>query len=185
MKKVIWCVAMCLALGSLGWSQQTGPKHGQGTQDGDDSTGQSPATEQRPTLGPATGPVVPEGVPSAAHAIDARRLLRIRTLYIERIDNGLSDRLVEAVARTGRFRIVTKPKEADATLRGSCLDSRRLKSVHSEVFISDRSGASVWQDSVHRPFNPLKPPSLDQAVTDTAAMVAEHLEQSIREAGRK
>jgi hypothetical protein len=94
----------------------------------------------------------------------------------------LSDRLVEAIAKSGRFRIVTKAKEADGMVRGSCLESRRLKRVHSEVFISDRSGASVWQDTVYRPFNP---PTLDQAVGDTAALVAEHLEESIREAGRK
>jgi hypothetical protein len=189
MKRGAWCVAICLALGSLGWSQQTGqqtgPKRGQATQEESDSTAQSPDSTQRPTLGPATGPAVPEGVPRTANPVDAKKLLRIHSLYVERIDNELSDKLVEAIAKTGRFRIVTKPKEADATVRGSCLDLRRLKTVHSEVFISDRSGASVWQDSIRRPFNPLKPPSLEQAVSDTAAMVAEHLEATVREAARK
>jgi hypothetical protein len=189
MKRTVWCVAICLALGSLGWSQQTGqtgPRRGQTTQDEDDSTTQSPgADQQKPTLGPATGPVVPEGGPRTANAIDARKLVRIHSLYVERIDNDLSDKLIEALGKTGRFRIVTKAKDADATLRGSCLDLRRLKTVHSEVFISDRGGASVWQDSIHRPFNPLKSTSLEQAVSETAEMVAEHLEVSIREAARK
>jgi hypothetical protein len=180
---------MCLAMGSLAWSQQPGqpgPRRGQTTQDSDDSTTQSPTADQnKPTLGPTTGPVVPEGSPRPANAIDARKLARIRSLYIERIDNELSDKLIEALGKSGRFHIVTKPKEADATLRGSCLDLRRLKTVHSEVYISDRGGASVWQDSIKRPFNPLKAASLEQAVSDTAEMVAEHLEVSIREAQRK
>jgi len=58
------------------------------------------------------------------------------------------------------------------------MESRRLKRVHSEVFISDRNGASVWQDTIYRPFNP---PTLDQAVIDTATLVAEHLERTIQE----
>jgi hypothetical protein len=108
--------------------------------------------------------------------------MRIRTLYIESIDNSLSDKLVESIGKWGRFHLVTKPKDADATLRGSCLESRRLKHVHSEIFISDRGGASVWQDTIYRPFNP---PTLDQAVTDTATLVEQHLEQTIREGNRR
>ena len=131
--------------------------------------------EERPTLGPRTGPPVGSG-PQTSTTTDLRKLLRIRTLYIENIDNALSDRIVEALGKWGRFRLVTKPKDADATLRGSCLESRRLKHVHSEVFISDRNGASVWQDSIYRPFNP---PTLEQSVNDTASIVVAHLEQSI------
>ena len=44
--------------------------------------------------------------------------MRIRTLYIENIDNSLSEKLVESLGKWGRFRLVTKPKEADAILRG-------------------------------------------------------------------
>jgi hypothetical protein len=103
--------------------------------------------------------------------------MRIHTLYIESIDNSLSEQLVETLGKLGRFRLVTQAKQADATLRGSCLESRRLKHVHSEVFISDRGGASVWQDTIIRPYNP---PTLDQAVRDTATLVAAHLEKTIR-----
>lgn len=86
------------------------------------------------------------------------------------------------MGKLGRFRLVTKVKDADATLRGSCLESRRLKHVHSEVFITDRNGASVWQDTIFRPYNP---PTLDQAVSDTATLVAAHLQQTVREAEQR
>ncbi len=136
---------------------------------------------ERPTLGPKTGPGLESG-PLTSTTTDLRKLMRIRTLYIENIDNSLSDKLVEALGKWGRFRLVTKAKDADATLRGSCLESRRLKHVHSEVFISDRNGASVWQDTIYRPFNP---PALDQAVSDTATLVAAHLERTVQEAERR
>jgi hypothetical protein len=137
--------------------------------------------EQRPTLGPRSGPGVESG-PDTSTTTDVRKLLRIHTLYIESIDNALSDKLVEALGKLGRFRLVTKAKDADATLRGSCLESRRLKHVHSEVFISDRGGASLWQDTIIRPFNP---PALDQAVSDTAALVAAHLDRAVRAGDRR
>ena len=140
--------------------------------------GQNQPREERPTLGPRTGPAV-GSAPDTSTTTDVRKLMRIHTLYIESIDNSLSDKLVEALGKWGRFRLVTKPTEADATLRGSCLESRRLKHVHSEVFISDRTGASVWQDAIYRPFNP---PGLDQAVSDTATLVTTHLEESVRQA---
>ena len=136
--------------------------------------------EERPTLGPKTGPGLETG-PLTSTTTDIRKLMRIRTLYVEGIDNSLSDKLVQVLGKWGRFRIVTKQKEADAILRGSCLESRRLKRVHSEVFISDRNGGSVWQDSIYRPYNP---PALDQAVTDTATLVEAHLEQTLREGER-
>ena len=140
-----------------------------------------PPQEDRPTLGSRSGPRADTG-PQTSTTTDLRKLMRIHTLYIESIDNSLSDKLVEALGKWGRFRLVTKAKDADATLRGSCLESRRLKHVHSEVFISDRNGASVWQDTIYRPFNP---PTLDQAVNDTATIVAAHLEQSVRAGERR
>jgi hypothetical protein len=143
--------------------------------------GQSPPENERPTLGPRPGPGLISG-PDTSTTTDLKRLMRIRTLYIESMDNALNEKLIEALGKLGRFRLVTKEKDADATLRGSCLESRRLKHVHSEVFISDRTGASVWQDNIYRPFNP---PTLDQAVSDTATLVVAHLEQTVREAQRR
>ena len=150
---------------------------------GQNSGQQAPQTpqqpEERPTLGPRNGPAALDSGPLTSTTTDLRKLLRVRTLYIENIDNSLSDKLVATLGKLGRFRLVTKAKDADAIVRGSCLESRRLKRVHSEVFISDHNGASVWQDTVYRPYNP---PTLDQAVTDTATIVADHLERTIREA---
>ena len=168
-------LAVCF-LASLAMWAQAGQNSNQSN-----PQGQPPQQEERPTLGPKTGPGLETG-PITSTTTDIRRLMRIRTLYIERIDNSLNDKLVEALGKSGRFRLVTKAKDADATLRGSCLESRRLKHVHSEVFISDRTGASVWQDNIYRPFNP---PTLDQAVSDTATLVAAHLEQSVRVGERR
>ncbi len=136
--------------------------------------------EQRPTLGPAPGSS--PRAPRTATVTDYRKLVRIRTLYVERIDNALGDKLTATLGKLGRFKIVTNPREADAKVTGSCMDSRRLKRLHSEVFISDRGGGSIWQDNIFRPFSP---PSLEQAVSETAQLVAEHLSESLSEAASK
>jgi hypothetical protein len=138
------------------------------------------AQQQRPTLGPAPAPSLYG--PRTSTTTDARKLARIRTLYVERIDNLLSEKLVDGLGRMTRFRVVASRREADAIVHGSCADFRRLKSVHSEVYITDPNGASVWQDSVRRPFNP---PPLDRAVNETALLILEHLSDSVREADRK
>jgi hypothetical protein len=111
---------------------------------------------------------------------DYQKLMRIHSLYVERMDNALSDRLVESLGKLGRFKIASKLRDADAVVTGSCLESRRLKRLHSEVFIADRGGKSIWQDNVYRPYNP---PSLEQAVNETARVVADHLGLSLNEAG--
>jgi hypothetical protein len=108
--------------------------------------------------------------------------MRIRSIYIERMDNTLSEKLIVSLGKLGRFKIASTPKEADAIMTGSCLESRRLKRLHSEVSISDRAGGSIWQDIIYRPYNP---PSLEQAVNETAQVVAEHLGESLNEAGMK
>jgi hypothetical protein len=179
MKRGIWCVAICLVFSLSAWAQE-GQKQ-EPPQEEPPPQKQAPPEQQRPTLGPAPAPTL-EASPRTATTNDFRKLLRIRSLYVERIDNSLSEKLVLTLGKLGRFRLVDKAKDADGTVRGSCLESRRLKRVHSEIFISDRDGASVWQDSVYRPFNP---PSLDRAVSDTATLVAEHLQESVREAERK
>ena len=136
--------------------------------------------EQQPTLGPSPAPGT--GGPRTATVNDYRKLMRVRSLYVERMDNALSEKLVLSLGKLGRFRIASTPKEADALMTGSCLESRRLKRLHSEVFIADRGGGSIWQDNLYRPYNP---PSLEQAVNETAQMVAEHLGQSLSEAGMR
>jgi hypothetical protein len=169
MKGAASCVVILQLFLTSGWVQAA-----------QESQQQPEQQQQRPTLGPAPTPSL-RG-PRSSTTLDARKLLRIHTLYIERIDNSLSDRLIEGLTKMGRFRIVSQAKEADATLRGSCLESRRLKRVHSEIFINDRRGEAIWQDTVFRPYNP---PSLDKAVGETAEVLANHLSESIREAGQK
>lgn len=138
-------------------------------------------TLQRPTLGPPT--TAAPGGPHSSTTNDPRKLLHIRKIFVESIDNMLSDKLMEDLTKAGRFRIVADKKEADAVMRGTCFDSRRLKSLHSEVFINDPiTGGSIWQDDVHRPFNP---PVLQKAVDDTAAMIIEHLNDDVELAQRK
>jgi hypothetical protein len=108
--------------------------------------------------------------------------MRIRSIYIERMDNALSEKLVVSLGKLGRFRIASTRKGADAIMTGSCTDLRRLKRLHSEVSIADPGGGSIWQDNINRPYNP---PSLDQAVNETAQAVAEHLGESFNEATMK
>lgn len=148
-----------------------------GAQDAQQQGGEQ---EQRPTLGPKPGPS--ESGPRTATVNDYRRLMRIRTIYVERMDNALSEKLVVSLGKLGRFKIASKAKEADAIMTGSCLESRRLKRLHSEVFLTGQSGGSIWQDNIYRPYNP---PSLEQAVNETAQVVADHLGESLNEAGMK
>jgi len=161
-----WCLAVLLMAGLSGWAQ-----------DAREQTQQPP---QRPTLGPQPAPSLYG--PRTSTTTDARKLLRIRAIFIERIDNALSEKLADGLTKMGRFRAAATRNEADAVMRGTCSEFRRLKAVRSEVYITDRNGASIWQDSVRRPFNP---PSLNQAVDETVLLVLDHLGQSIREAERK
>ena len=153
-------------------------------QDSDQPSDRPPSLHQpdeRPTLGPRNGPGDLSG-PDNSTTTDIKKLARIHTLYIESMDNSLNEKLVESIGKWGRFQLVTKAKDADAILRGSCLESRRLKRMHSEVFISDRNGGSIWQDTIYRPFNP---PALDQAVTETADVVQVHLAKTLRDARQR
>ncbi len=137
--------------------------------------------QQAPTLGPSAAPSL--SGPRTSSTTDPRKLVAIRTVFIEAIDNALGEKLAEGLVRLGRFRVVAQRTEADAVLRGSCFDSHRLRAVHSEVFLNDRStGASIWQDNVRVPFNP---PPLVKAVDATAAAVLHHLSESISEAERR
>jgi len=125
-----------------------------------------PSQDNPPTLGKDEGP-----------------LLSVKTIFVDRIDNALSEKLADGLSRMGRFRIVADRKGADTVVSGTCFDSRRLKTVHSEIFLHDRaSGASIWQDIVRRHYNP---PPLPKAVDDTATMILAHLGESIQEAQRK
>lgn len=137
--------------------------------------------QKRPTLGPSPAPSL-EGAHNAV-TTDPARLLRVRNIYIERIDNRLSDELLEGLAKSGRFQIVEEREKADGVIRGTCFDMRRLKVLHSEIYLSDRaSGASIWQDNLREPINP---PPLAKAVAHSADVFIKHLAASIASAQRR
>jgi len=166
--------ALIMVLGCAGaWGQEEKPPTL-----GKETEGQEQQQQQKPTLGEAPS----LGGPRNSSTADVRKLLRVRTVFIETIDNSLNDKLAEALSKTGPFRVVAKRNEADAILRGTCFDSRRLKSLHSEVFLTDPRGGPIWTDIVREPFNP---PPLDKAVLDSASVIVAHLGESLREAQRK
>jgi hypothetical protein len=169
-------LALMVVLGStVAWGQEEKPP----------TLGKEPEEEQQPQQQqhkPTLGEAPSLGGPHSSSTTDIRKLLRVRTVYIETIDNSLNARLTEALSKTGPFRVVAKRNEADAILRGTCFDSRRLKSLHSEVFLTDPHGGPIWTDIIREPFNP---PPLDKAVTDSASMIVTHLGESLREAQRK
>ena len=141
----------------------------------------APPSLQRPTLGPAPAPSL--GGPRASNIVDPRRLLSVRKVFILRLDNNLREKLIEALSPGDLFSVVDKRPEADAILGGSCFEARRLRKVHTEVFLSDRlTGKIIWQDVVRLPFNP---PPLESAVNATVAEIMAHLRLDLREAPRK
>jgi hypothetical protein len=146
-----------------------------------DNQQQDQTPQRKPSLGPAPAPTL-RG-PRNFNIVDARKLSRLRKVYVERMDNKLSEKLIDALAEGGRLRLVADRGEADAVIQGTCLDLRRLKTVRTEIYINDRvTGDSIWQDSVRRAYNP---PPLDKAVGETATLVLQHLRESIEEADRR
>jgi len=142
---------------------------------------QSAPSLPRPTLGPAPAPSLYG--PRASNIVDPRRLLSIRKVFILRFDNNLSEKLIGALGKGDLFQVVNKRQEADAIIGGSCFEARRIKKVHTEVFLSDRiTGKIIWQDVIRLPFNP---PPLESAVNATVSELLAHLRLDIREAPRK
>ncbi len=139
----------------------------------------NPPSQQKP---PTLGEPPSLGGPHAANTTDPRRLLEVHAVFIDQMDNGLDEKLIEVIGRKGPFRIVGNRRDADAVLRGTCFDSTRLKTVHSEVFLTGRSGESIWQDIIRQPY---RPPPLSQAVATTAQAIAEDLANSVRDAEGK
>jgi hypothetical protein len=143
--------------------------------------GQPQKRDRRPTLGSSPAPTL-RG-PRNLNIVDARKLSHLRKVYVERMDNRLSDMLIDGLAQVERLHLVADQKDADAIIHGTCLDLRRLKTVRTEIYITDRlTGDAIWQDAVRRPYNP---PPLDKAVGQTATLVLEHLRESIEEADRR
>jgi len=139
----------------------------------------NPPSQQKP---PTLGEPPSLAGPHAANTTDARRLIQVHAVFIDQMDNGLDAKLIEVIGSKGLFRIVDNRREADAVLRGTCFDSMRLKTVHSEVFLTGRNGESIWQDIIRQPY---RPPPLSQAVATTAQVIGGDLANSVREAQGK
>jgi hypothetical protein len=184
--RLLWILTLAFGLATQAQedpdaSQQEPPRE-QEEKEKEQPRRQEQEPPRRPTLGPQPAPTLRGGGPRSSNTIDPRRLMRIRKIYVERMDHSLSDQLVERIGTSGRFQIVADREEADAVLRGTCLDLRRLRAVRSEVYLSDRvTGAAIWQDNVRRPFNP---PVLSKAVQETAVMIVNNLAESVIEAER-
>lgn len=171
--------------GAQAQQQSNQSQQQQGQQQGQPE--QPPKEEKRPTLGPEPAPAPGTNpgpsAPATDFVQDAAKLMRVRKVYVEPIDNHLSEKLLEGLSKSGRFQVVAEKKDADAVLRGTCFDARHLRSVHSEVFLSDRlTGKSIWQDVVHVPYNP---PPLAKAVQATADQILRHLANSAAHAQPK
>ena len=153
MRHLIWGLAMCLVSIPV--------LHGQ----------------QAPTLGPSRPSL--EG-PTNTRIANPRRLVKMRKVYIERIDHNLNVKLADDIAHVSWLKVVDNEDEADAIVRGTCFDLRRLKRLHAEVYISDRvTGKSIWQDVVRVPYDPA---ALQKAVDQAASDILAHLNESMHAA---
>ena len=161
-------------------AQDSDPKGEESTPPSSQQDPSKKPAPQRPTLGPAPPPSLGGG-PKTSSTTDPRRLVRVKKIYVERMDNNLHERLIAALTNTKRFQLVGDYKNADAVLRGTCLDMRRLKTLRSEVYLNEVHGASIWQDNVRRP---IYPPAVKAAVAETAELIAAHLTASLVEAER-
>lgn len=139
--------------------------------------------QQRPTLGPS-GPGTPSvRGPISSRTINPKRLLKVRTIYIQRIDHNLNEILTGDLTHVSWVKVVDKSSKADAVVRGTCFSLRKLKRLHAEIYISDRvTGAAIWEDVVSVPYNP---PVLSKAVDHAAAKMLADLNQSIQVAGSR
>jgi hypothetical protein len=174
---VVALIAICCALCRTAFAQQAD----QPSEPQKPPTLNKPSDQKPPTLG-GNGEEAPLAGPHTPSTNDPSRLLRVRAIYINPMDNGLAEKLIEEIGSHGPFRIATNKQDADAELRGTCFDSTRLKTVHSEVFLTSRGGESIWQDVIRQPY---RPPPLARAVGTTAEVIADDLAASVREAKSK
>ncbi len=176
---LVWFLALYTL--PVAWSQESDTKQeGSNPPPSQQEPSAKPAPK-RPTLGPAPAPTLMGPGPRTSSTNDPHKLIRVKKVYVERMENGLNEKLIAAITKLNRFQVVNDLTEADAVLRGTCLDSRRLKTVRSEVYLNQIKGASIWQDNVRRPYNP---PTVDVAVTESAEIIAAHLSESLVEAER-
>ncbi len=142
---------------------------------------------QRPTLGAPSGrsrPTLSGAAPSlrgpmTANIVDARALRSVRKIYIGNFDYALTAKLRADLEKDRMFRVVSERSKADAVLEGSCFSLRRLKDVHTEIYLTGKNGKAIWQDIIHEPY---LPPPLPKALDETAQLIVAHLRASIAQA---
>jgi len=136
--------------------------------------------QQAPTLGPSRPSL--KG-PGNVRTANPRRLMKMRRVYIQRMDHNLNVKLADDIPHVSWLKVVDKPEEADAIVRGTCFNLRRLKRLHAEVYISDRvTGKSIWQDVIRVPYDPAAP---QKAVDRAASDILEHLNESMHAAAKR
>ncbi len=136
--------------------------------------------QQAPTLGPSRPSL--EG-PANTRTANPRRLMKMRRVYIQRMDQDLDVKLADDIAHVSWLKVVDKPEEADSIVRGTCFSLRRLKLLHAEVYISDRvTGKSIWQDVIRVPYDSAAP---KKAVDRAASDILEHLNESMHAAAKQ
>lgn len=179
MKKLSAVLMMAFFAATALWAQQSAQQP-QG--------GSEPQQEQRPTLGPESGPETKRPTlgpstngPLTSTTMNPAELRRVKKIYVGLMDNKLNIDLIDDFAKAGPVRVVASKNAADAILQGTCFDSPRLREVHSEVFLTDKAGKSIWQDVIHQPY---RPPSLAQAVSQTANLIVAHLRHSMLQQDR-
>jgi hypothetical protein len=135
--------------------------------------------QQAPTLGPSRPSLES---PSTLRTGNPRMLVKMHKVYIQWIDHNMSEKLADGLAHVPGLKVVDKEDQADAIVRGTCFDLRRLKRLDAEVYITDRvSRKAIWQDAIHVSFNP---PDVAKAVDQAASEITAHLNASIRQASK-
>lgn len=141
--------------------------------------------QQRPTLGPEPAPTLGMG-PSLGGPMNAKiqnpaALRMVHTVYVGWIGNSLELKLIRDFSHGGPFRVVNKADHADAVLRGSCYTLPNLKDIHTEVYLTSKTGKPIWQDIVHIRYDP---PTVKVSVTQSAQEIIRDLRASIEAAER-
>jgi hypothetical protein len=153
--------------------------------------GQQTSSQQRPTLGPEPAPSRPSLMggsapslmgPMNAKILDPAKLRMVHAVFVGLMDNSLNLRLAQDLSASGQFHVVSDRHAADAILQGTCFDSRHLRDVHSELFLTGQNGKPIWQDIIHQSYSP---PPLRRAVDVTALKAVADLRASIEAVERK
>ena len=97
--------------------------------------------QEAPTLGPSRPSLES---PSTLRTGNPRMLVKMRRVYIDWIDHNMNEKLADSLAHVPGLKVVKKQDAADAIIRGTCFDLRRMKRLDAEVYITDRITGKAW-----------------------------------------